>query len=182
MKVIIIPGNGGATPNDIYYPYLERELKKIGIEVINKQYPDPVLARMEFWLPFIESLGADEDTVLIGHSSGALAAMRYAENHKILGSVLISACYTDLDYEDEKQSHYYDEPWQWDKIKNNQKWIIQFASTDDPYIPIEEPRHVHESLGTEYYEYTDRGHFGWDVKRTEFPEIVDALIKKMGHK
>jgi hypothetical protein len=48
MKVILIPGNGGATPNDIYYPYLERELSKLGIKVINRQYPDPALARMEF--------------------------------------------------------------------------------------------------------------------------------------
>jgi|GEM_PF-2450317 predicted GNAT family N-acyltransferase len=105
--------------------------------------------------------------------------MRYAESHKILGSILIGACYTDLGYDAEKQSHYYDKPWQWDKIRDNQKWIVQFASTDDPYIPIDEPRHVHRSLGTEYHEYTDRGHFGWDVKRTEFIEIVDVLKMKL---
>jgi len=179
MKIILIPGNGGGTPQDNYFPYLERELPKLGIEVINKQFPDAQLARREFWLPFIKELGADEETIILGHSSGALAAMRYAEENKILGSILIGACYTDLGYETEKQSHYYDDPWDWDAIKNNQKWIIQFASTDDPYIPIEEFRHVHENLNTEYYEFTDKGHFGRDVGRVEFSELIDVLKKKL---
>jgi hypothetical protein len=32
----------------------------------------------------------------IGYSSGAVAAMRYVENHTIYGSILIGACYTDF--------------------------------------------------------------------------------------
>jgi predicted alpha/beta hydrolase family esterase len=173
MKAILIPGNGGAFPHEGWFPYLEQELPKLGIEVINKQFPDPDLARAEFWLPFITELGADEDTILIGHSSGALAAMRYAETNKILGSVLVGAAHTDLGDEKEKASHYFDEPWNWEATKNNQQWIILFHSTDDPYIPIEESRFIHEHLGTEYHEHTDKGHFNG----TEFPELVEAIKK-----
>jgi predicted alpha/beta hydrolase family esterase len=178
MKAILIPGNGGGTPQDNYFPYLERELPKLSIQTINKQFPDAILARKEYWLPFLKEVGADENTILIGHSSGALAAMRYAEQNTIFASILIGACHTDLGYETEKQSHYYDDPWNWKVIRDNQKWIIQFASTDDPYIPIDEARFVHENLNTEYYEYTDQGHFGRDKGRTEFPELVEALKKK----
>ena len=88
FKVIIIPGNGGATPEDNWFPFLQRELEAAGITVVNRQFPDPALARATYWLPFIESLGADEHTILVGHSSGAIAAMRFAETHKILGSIL----------------------------------------------------------------------------------------------
>src|SRR6185437_16522502 len=95
-------------------------LEKLGLKVLDPQYPDPTLARAKFWLPFIKSLGADEGTILIGHSSGAEAAMRFAQDYKIFGSVLVSACYTDLGIEEEKLSGYYDTPWQWEKIKNNQ--------------------------------------------------------------
>ena len=84
IKAILIPGNGGSTPNEGWKPYLERELPKLGIEVVNKQFPDAVLARAEYWLPFIKELGADENTILIGHSSGAVAAMRYVETNKII--------------------------------------------------------------------------------------------------
>lgn len=180
MKAILIPGNGGGSPQDHWLPYLEQELPKLGIEVINKQFPDPELARKEFWLPFITELGADEDTIIIGHSSGALAAMRYAEDNKILGSVLVGACHTDLGDEDEKKSGYYDNPWKWDDIKKNQQWIIQFASTDDPFIPIEEARHIHEQLNTEYHEYNDQGHFGHSAQpKDEFPELIEVLKNKI---
>jgi len=180
MKAILISGNGGGSPRDHWLPYLEQKLPKLGIEVINKQFPDPELARREFWLPFIKELAADENTIIIGHSSGALAAMRYAEENKILGSVLVGACYTDLGDEDEKKSGYYDDLWKWKDIKKNQQWIIQFASTDDPFIPIEEARHIHGQLGTEYYEYNNQGHFGHDAQSKEkFPELIRALEKKV---
>ena len=138
------------------------------------------MASEKAWLPFLEELGADEDTIFIGHSSGAVAAMRFAETRKILGSVLVGACYTDLNDELEKQSGYYNRSWNWDAIKANQKWIVQYASVDDPYIPIQEARHIHEQLKTEYYEYKDQGHFGDpDQSKESFPEIVEVLKKKL---
>jgi uncharacterized protein len=183
MKIVFIPGNGGCTPQDNWFPYLEHELPKIGVTVVNKQFPDAILARKEYWLPFITNIGTDEGTILVGHSSGAIAAMRYAENSRILGSILVSAYHTTLGMKAEVESHYFDSPWNWAAIKRNQKWIIQFASTDDPFIPIEEARFINEKLGTEYYEYTDKNHFGYGGEhRFEFPEIIEVLKKKIASK
>lgn len=182
MRIIFIPGNQGSTTKDHWFPYLQREFGKLGFEVIAATFPDPIVASEKAWLPFLEELGADENTILIGHSSGAVAAMRFAETKKILGSVLVGACYTDLNDELEKQSGYYNGPWNWDAIKENQKWIVQFASADDPYIPIQEARHIHEQLKTEYYEYKDQGHFG-DPERSKdsFPEIVEVIKTNLNH-
>lgn len=180
LKAILIPGNGGGSPNDHWFPYLERELPKLGVAVINKQFPDAVLARAEYWLPFIKELGATGDTIIIGHSSGAVAAMRFAEKNEIFGSVLVGVCYTDLGDENEKKSGYYNQPWNWTAIRNHQKWIIQFASADDPFIPIEEARTIHQNLNTDYHEYTDQGHFGHSANpRLEFPELIEALKRKI---
>ncbi len=180
MKAILIPGNGGGSPKDNWFPYLECELPKLGVQVINTQFPDPELARQEYWLPFIKRLGADENTILIGHSSGAIAAMRYAETNKILGSVLVGVYHTDLGNYSEKQSGYFDTPWNWDGIKTNQKWIIEFASTDDPFIPIQEARFIHDNLNTDYYESVDQGHFGHGLTpKIEFPELIDAIKTRM---
>ncbi len=44
-KAIIIPGNGDDSPEDKWFPYIVRELTKLGVEVINVKFPDPVLAR-----------------------------------------------------------------------------------------------------------------------------------------
>jgi predicted alpha/beta hydrolase family esterase len=175
IKAIFIHGNGGSTGNDNWMPSVARDLETQGLQVIRKTFPDNQLARGEYWLPYIKELGADENTILIGHSSGAVAAMRFAEQHKIFGTVLVSASYTDLGEENEKVSGYFDMPWSWEKIRQNQKFIIQFASTDDPYIPISEARHIHDQLQTEYHEFSDKGHFGWDKGIKEFPELVAAL-------
>lgn len=179
IKVIFIHGNGGGTAKDNWFPYVKRELEKLGIKVIDEDFPDPVLARAKYWLPFLKKLGADEDTILIGHSSGAIAAMRFAESNKILGSVLVGGYYTDLGDENEKQSGYFDKKWNWEKIKKNQKWIIQFNSKDDPWIPIEEARYIHQKLNTEYYEFEHEGHFGGDKYYPEFPKLVEVVKSKL---
>ena len=177
IKVILIHGNGGGWPKENWLPLVARRLKTLGLKVIFRQFPDPIFARAKYWLPFLEKLGADHNTILVGHSSGAVAAMRYTEKHKILGSILVATCHTDLGEPNEKISHYYDKPWNWEKIKKNQRWIVQFASVDDRFIPIKEARFVHRKLKTEYYEFKHQGHFSsWDNK-TDFPQIV-AIIKK----
>ena len=39
--------------------------------------PDPVTARRSIWLPFMKNeLEVDSETIIIGHSSGACAAVR----------------------------------------------------------------------------------------------------------
>ncbi len=51
-------------------------------------------------------------------------AMRYAETHRILGSALRRGYYTDLGIEAERLSGYFDTPWNWEAIKQNQRWIM----------------------------------------------------------
>ena len=179
-KIIFIHGNGGSTPEDHWFPYVKDSLEILGFNVIARQFPDTALALSSSWLPFLKNeLHADGNSILIGHSSGALAAMRYAEQNKILGSILVAAMHTDLGIDSEKQSGYFDHPWQWNSIKKNQQWIIQFASTDDPWIPIAEARFIHHKLSTEYYEYTDKGHFSVYYTKSTFPDLVKALTQKL---
>jgi uncharacterized protein len=176
VKAIIIHGNGGCTAGDIWLPWLERELTALGIDVINQTFPDSIQARAAVWLPHLESLGADEHTILIGHSSGAVAAMRYAESHRLLGSILVGVCHTDLGDSFEAASGYYRSPWQWDTIRTNQQWIAIYNSTDDPHIPIAEARFVAAQLRCSFFEFTDRGHF---VDSRQFPEVVEFVRRKV---
>ena len=181
QKVIIIHGNGGATGTDHWLPSVKWALEKEGLKVITETMPDNVLAREKYWLPFLkDKLHADKNTILVGHSSGAVAAMRYAENNKIYGSVLVGACHTDLGMKEERIAGYYNRPWQWDKIKASQNWIIQFHSTDDPFIPVDEARYVHKRLNSEYTEATDEGHYGGGGReKLQFPELISAIKKKL---
>lgn len=179
-KVIMIHGNGGSSPLGNWFPAVKRDLEAEGLTVIAEQFPDSDLARSSIWLPFLlNDLKADENTILIGHSTGAIAAMRAAEIRPILGSVLVGTYHTHLGIDKEKEAGYFDSPWNWEKIKNNQKWSIIFASQDDPWIPIQEARYVHQHLNSEYHEYKDQGHFGGDYIKQEFPELSQAVIRNL---
>ncbi|MFO8016830.1 MAG: alpha/beta hydrolase [Candidatus Woesearchaeota archaeon] len=172
MKAVILPGNNNCRITSNWYLSVKDGLEKQGMEVIAEDMPDPKLARKEYWLPFIkEKLGGDEDAVLIGHSSGAIAIMKFLEENKCGVAVLVGAYYTDLGDELERKSGYFDEPWDWEAIRKNAGRIVIFASQDDPYIGISEPRFMKDKLDAEYHEFEDRGHF----EDREMPELMEVL-------
>ena len=178
IKVVILPGRYGK-PHHNWFPYVQRKLAALDIEVVNIEFPTPTANRARTWLNFIETLGTDENTILIGHSSGAVAALRYAETHRILGSILVAACQSHLGDEEVKASGYFDTLWDWKAIKTNQQWIVQYASTDDPHIPISEAHIIRNALGSTYYEYDDQGHFGKTAGKIKFPEIIQEIKKRI---
>lgn len=184
MKVILIPGNGGTNGKDYvanynWFPYLRKNLEPLGLEIVTQNMPDPKLARAKYWIPFIiNNLKADKETILIGHSSGAVATMRILEKIKLFGAILVAAHYTDLGYEEDKASGYFDKPWQWKEIKKNANWIVQFASTNDPFIPIDHSRFIHKKLDTDYFEIKAE-HFGYPNPKLEFSELVEVIKSKV---
>ncbi|CAM9109291.1 unnamed protein product, partial [Discosporangium mesarthrocarpum] len=128
-------------------------------------------------LPFIrDELKVGEDTVVVGHSSGAVAAMRLLQTDRLAGVVLVSACHTDLGDKNEQASGYYSRPWEWKKIKENAGFVVQFHSTDDPFIPAVEARHIHEKLASEYEEHTDKSHF-FEPYEGIFNAVKDKVAK-----
>jgi uncharacterized protein len=118
----------------------------------------------------------DENTIVIGHSSGAEAAMRYMESNKVYGCILVCACHTDLGYESEAAAGYYNRPWKWEVIKANSRWILQYHSSDDPFIPQHEADFVAAQLGSEYKLARNKSHF---FRPKDVAELVTDLAAKL---
>lgn len=185
--VIICPGNGcSSIRQSNWYGVMYDLLKTKGIRTYCEDFPDPIHARRDRWIPFIRSLAEKEenpeDVVLVGHSSGAQAALRYAECYPVRACILVSATYSDLGDPHERASGYYpqpkadgteDNPYQFDKMKQNCKHWWQFHSDDDPFIPLQEAEKIRDGLGlsTTYIMLPGRSHF-FDYS----PEILDALL------
>lgn len=70
---------------------------------------------------------------------------------------------------------YYNRPWEWEKIRQNTQWIIQFGSKDDPFIPFSEQEQVAKGTAAEFHHYSDKGHF----MAMAFPELVNKLMSKL---
>lgn len=181
-RCLIIPGCGCSPVTEAnWYLWMKDKLveSELFSEVILEDMPDPVDAKEIIWLPFIlNKLKADENTVMIGHSSGAQASMRFLENNRLKGCVLVSACHTDLGSESERLAGYYNRAWEWTNIKNNSEWILQYHSSDDPFIPIKEADHVAENLSSEYFRFEDKAHF-FAPKDVDTAHIIEDIIRKL---
>ena len=79
-KLILLPGMGCIPVKSCnFYGWLDAKIKsdsalrdKYALEL--RDFPDPHACRGSVWLPFVrDELHADENSVLIGHSSGAVA-------------------------------------------------------------------------------------------------------------
>eukprot|EP01046_Picozoa_sp_COSAG06_P085827 COSAG06_NODE_32490_length_505_cov_0.921182_2_plen_124_part_01 len=120
---MIAPGNGCASIDTAnWYRWAADEFRATGwfSEVICRSFPDAHRAREKVWVPFLQrQCACDGSTILIGHSSGAVACMRLLERPgtQLLGAVLVSACHTDLGDAGERAAGYYSRPWQWSKIR-----------------------------------------------------------------
>ena len=168
MRIAIVPGNGAA---DIFksnwYGWLNTKLKASGrfSEVLCETMPDPHAARRSIWLPFmLTTLGCSSpETIVIGHSSGAVAALRLLEDHKLAGCVVVSACHTDLGDAGEQAAGYYPPSggeWKWDQIRENSGGnIVVLHSDNDPFIPLEEAQHVADNLNVPLTVKAGRSHF-----------------------
>jgi predicted alpha/beta hydrolase family esterase len=182
VRIVLIHGNAGASIDGIWFPYLKRELEGRGHNVVAHTFPDPIKGRMRFWLPYLtDVIRPDRQTVIIGHSSGALTALRYAESAHLLGTFVVAGHHTDCGFELERRSGFFDQPWDWDAIKRNQRFIVQFHSTDDPWVPVAVAEELHRLTGSRLTLMEGMGHFGsYDQKMETFPELLEAVCRELG--
>jgi predicted alpha/beta hydrolase family esterase len=183
MKVIILPGNGCTDVLDSnWYGWLKSSLEDAGVTCIAENMPDPYQARRKIWIPFIrDTLRADDQTILVGHSSGAQAAMRYAEEYKVAAVVLVAATYTDLGDAGERQSGYYplnnetENLYDFAAMRANCPTWRQFHSDDDCFIPLAEALRVRDGLQLTPDEFAllpGRSHFFY----APFNELLAAVV------
>ena len=181
VRIILVHGNGGASVDGNWFPSVRQRLDALGMTVVARNFPDPIKGRARFWLPFLQDeIRPDASSIIVGHSSGSLVALRYAESRPLLGSVHVAGHFTDRGFELERRSGFFDNPFDWAAIRANQRFIAQFHSIDDPWIPVEEARELHRFLASDYVEMDSEGHFGsYNQEKAEFPELIDLIVERL---
>ena len=172
-RIVYLHGNQSSHWSFGWSSWLKKELEKLGFRTFFETFPDSVIARSKYWLPFLKNyVKAGENDVIVGWSSGAVAAMRYAETNKLRGSVLISPYYDDLGDPLEKQSGYFNKTWKWKNIINNQSKIALIFGDDDPYIPQEQFSFIASKLSPTIIKVHKGKHF---IECKTFPPLLDYL-------
>lgn len=161
-------------PENHWYPWLEKELEKKGYTVdvpelptMNTALPD-LTQQLEVAEKYIT-----KETIVIGHSLGALLAMRLAEKYSYKKMILVAG----WDFNDLTAEHhlFWKTPMNHAAIKKHVKGIYVISSDNDPYITAVTAEDMSKRLGGKFILIKGAGHFTKQFGITEMPQILQLL-------
>lgn len=175
MKKVIILHGTGSNPNSYWHPYVKKELENKGYAVSIPELPNTNEPNIKETLPFIlENESFDEDTILIGHSSGCPLILAILENLdiRIKQTILVAGFCDNLPSKSLQNSY------KFDVIKSNSKEFIFINSTNDPWRCDEKQgRKMFEKLSGTLI-INNEGHMGsgkFNQEYKEFPFLLKLI-------
>lgn len=177
---VLLHGFKGNPKNGIFFPWLTRQLEKIGARVSAPQLPHPFEPKEEEQVDYVlNNIKFDEQTILLGHSLGSVVALKVLERLKgpIAGLVLVGG-FVEPNFKDKPRPFEQNFKWSFNfqKIKNNLNFVKILSDTKDSAVPMEQGRKLHKFLGGELIEtIAKESHFS----ATSEPEILDHLVPKI---
>lgn len=160
-NAIILHGTNG-NPEENWFPWLKRELERLDYKVWLPQLPNCDKPNIEIYNNFlIPNWEFDNETILIGHSSGAVEILSLLENLPdgvvIDKAILVAGFVDNLNWDalDDLFIHKFN----WEKIKTKAKKIILIHSDNDPYVPIEHGKILQKNLDAELIIKEGQKHF-----------------------
>jgi leucyl-tRNA synthetase/predicted alpha/beta hydrolase family esterase len=178
----------GKTGDDIWFPWLKKELERQEYEVSSPNLPNNMNPELNEWVNKIEKQDLTERSSLLGHSMGAYAALKYAEKNRVKQLILIAP--TNLmgdeywnfvsenfpDWDIKSSRGFYTSDIDPEKISKNVEEIVFIFSSDDQYINQEIVEKFRKQFShfsnVEFRTFINRGHFGDSMKPQEMPELL----------
>ncbi len=182
-NVLILHGTSGSSRGN-WFPWLKTELEKRDWKVWVPDLPGADTPNVKLYNEFIfgSDWTFDEESVLIGHSSGSVAILgllqALPEGKKVKTAVLVGSFKDDLGREDLKGL--FEEPFDFDKIKTRAEKFVLIHSDDDPYCPLPGAEYLAEKLGGELIIKNGQKHFSVGTageRYREFPLILEVVEK-----
>ncbi len=182
QRVILFHGKH-ATSQDKWYPWLKNILNGNDCDVFVPDLPktcEPVLSE---WVEELEKLQPDEDTILVGHSRGGVAILRYLEQlsvgQRIKKVILVATNYAKTDAEHTAENtygFYTNNGYDFAKIKSHCDDFTVLHSRDDKWVPFAHGEENTKGLDAKFLRFNDRGHFGRTMPKQEIPELLEEIL------
>lgn len=180
--VIILHGTGGSSRGN-WFPWLKNELEKQGYSVWVPDLPLANIPNSERYTQFILNnapFPIDEQTIIIGHSSGSVAILgllqSLPEHTQINKAILVGSFKDDLGRDDLKELFL--QPFDYDLIKTHAKKFIFIHADNDPFCPLEGAKYLVKKLNGELHIRPGEQHFSISAggeKFKQFPFILSVI-------
>ena len=182
-NAIILHGTGG-TPQSNWFLWLQAELEKQGMHVWLPELPNTKLPSLAGSTAFVQQnapFAIDEETLIIGHSSGAILALIIAQqNQTPVGGVVGVSVFCDNSLGWDANNKLFDVDFDWPNIRANVKKLLFIHSDNDPYVPLEKAKFVADNCQAELLVWPGQGHFNLEQgpHYAQFPKLLETMRQK----
>lgn len=179
-KVFVIHGWGGS-PDGNWFRWLEKELSMRNYDVYVPAMPNAESPVKDEWLLRMENIigKPDGDIILVGHSLGVIAILRYLEqlleNEKIGLAVLVSGFLESLGIPEIE--NFITPAVDYAKIRKKARKFIAINSDDDEYVPLPVGRDMAQKLGAEFIVMKGAGHIMAPYGKFKLPLALEKILE-----
>ena len=180
-NVLILHGTG-AHPGSNWFMWLKGKLLGRGYHVWLPKLPGADRPNAKAYTDFLlanKDFEFNAETILIGHSSGAVEILNLLqhlpEGTHVKAALLVSAFKDNLGRDD--LSGLFDEPFDFKVIKQHCDKFIFIHSDNDPYCPLEHPQYLVSQTGGDIIVFEGQGRFNTEAgqKYERFPDLIQFI-------
>ena len=180
-NILILHGTDGS-PDSNWFMWLKGILVGRGHKVWLPTLPNSDKPNAKIYTDFLlanSNFDYNEDTILIGHSSGAVEILNLLQHLPpesiVKASVLVSAFKDDLKWE--ALTGLFEEPFDFKIIRARCSRFIFIHSDNDPYCPIDHAEYLALKTGGELLVAEGQGHFNTELgpQYKQFPQLLELL-------
>ena len=168
-----------------FRPWLKAELEAKGFAVSVPAMPSPNEPRVDEWVAAIgREIGeAEDDCILVGHSLGCIAILRYIERakKKVAGAVMVAGFAGKLGGEFSILDNFFAPQLDFERVKEMCPKFVAIFSDNDPYVPVSQEKIFREKLGAATMVLHARGHFSSSEGTVKLPEALQAVLRIAPH-
>jgi len=179
MKVVLMHGKDTDSKGK-WYPWIGDKIRGMGMEFIAPDLPNSEDPEINSWLDELEKTKPEENTILIGHSRGGVAVLRWLENlpsEKKVKKVILVAANSGhsekMNRTENNKGFFSVEGYDFEKIKSHCDDFVVIHSRDDEWVPFEAGEENAKGLNAKFKIYEDKNHFG--RLTPEVPEVLEEI-------
>jgi predicted alpha/beta hydrolase family esterase len=181
MKTAIILHGTLGSPDGNWFTWLKTELEHKGLTVWLPQLPNAEQPSLKEWQRYINEqcpFPINEETLIVGHSSGAILALVLAQDTmEKIGAIVGASVFYDNSMQWQPNSKLFDVQFDWAAVGEGVSELLFIHSDNDPYVPLDQAQFVATKTGGELVVIPGEGHF--NLERSEnykqFPKLLEIL-------
>ncbi len=183
-NAIILHGTMGS-PRGNWFAWLKKELEEQGLQVWLPELPHAEQPSLRQWVDFVHAarpFAISEETLIIGHSSGAILALILAqENPGPIGAIVAVSVFHDNSLKWDANNRLFDLAFDWPAIRQKAIKLVFVHSDNDPYVPLGQAQFVANSCQAELIVIPSEGHFNLEQSASykTFPKLLQIIRTKI---